>query len=166
MIVIPINKENEAKGTVVKEDVKFERKSTPESSSEYTILRALVRSRLLMLSVYRIRKSDQASVRATCMNAVRGLYGLRWHTWRCSSGTEKAMVLANSNTVLSCSWLSQFILTISYHEVLGTVRLPCELTPNCLGQSCNHSTYCPKSLPLLYPRLIRLISRPSHSPPN
>ncbi len=28
MVVIPINKENEAKGTVVKEDVKFERKST------------------------------------------------------------------------------------------------------------------------------------------
>lgn len=106
MIVIPINKENEAKGTVVKEDVKFERKSTLESLSEYTILRALVISRLLM-SVYRIRKSDQASVRATCINAVRGLYGLRWHTWHCSSGTEKAMGLANSNTVLSRSWLSQ-----------------------------------------------------------
>lgn len=107
MIVIPINKENEAKGTVVKEDVKFERKSTLESLSEYTILRAFLISRLLMVSVYRIRKSDQASVRATCINDVRGLCGLRWHTWHCSSGTEKAMVLANSNTVLSRSWLSQ-----------------------------------------------------------
>lgn len=29
MVVIPINKENEAKGTVVKEEVKFERKFCP-----------------------------------------------------------------------------------------------------------------------------------------
>ena len=69
-VVIPINKENEAKGTVVKEEVKFERKFTSAKFHEHMSLSALVVSCLLILFVYRIRKSDPASVRAACLGAV------------------------------------------------------------------------------------------------
>lgn len=56
-ITVPINKDNEAKGTVVRENVKFDRK--------YYCL--------LCISQYankcnRIRKSDQEGVRAACMS--------------------------------------------------------------------------------------------------
>jgi translation initiation factor 3 subunit K len=55
-VKVPLNKENEAKGTVVRENVKFDRKYLP-----------VIRSEAYADRRDRIRESDQESLRATCM---------------------------------------------------------------------------------------------------
>lgn len=71
MVVVPVNKENEAKGTVVREEVKFDRKS-------FSLFSLLVFSAKMAgggddadVSNSRIRESHPKSLRATCMNDMR-----------------------------------------------------------------------------------------------
>lgn len=57
VVTIPLNKENEARGTVVRENVKFDRES-PESR------RKVQQEQNANLANYRILKNDQARIRA------------------------------------------------------------------------------------------------------
>lgn len=58
MVVIPTNKENEAKSTVVKEDVRFERKSTSATPHGYVTPGVVAVYGLLTMFLRRIWKSD------------------------------------------------------------------------------------------------------------
>lgn len=75
MVLVPVNKENEAKGTVVREEVRFDRELTTFFSSLYRFYPA--RSGCLQngfgsqganpIDFNRIRQSSPTGIRATCL---------------------------------------------------------------------------------------------------